>query len=109
MCEKPALTRSAADGLGDSFGVASFFNLSPQAACHAVMSGSGSVGKAVVGKSVGNISPVSGFLKCQVLTACRTKGTCSSGASRIWIDSQRTNPFKVRAGTEGASKSFPVG
>lgn len=64
--------RSAAEGkvgLGEAFGVASLRSFSPQAACHAVMSGSGAAGKAVVEMSLGNGSPVSGFFRSQFLTA----------------------------------------
>lgn len=98
-----------ADFFSDFLVVASSRNLSPQAACHALISGSESVGKASWEMSGGKSSPVSRFFRRQFSTAKITYCTCSSGDKRTWMDSQRTNPLRVRAGMVGGSKSFSVG
>jgi hypothetical protein len=90
-------------------GVARSRNFSAQVLCHFSISASGTNGKASLGKSIGNLSPVSGFLMLNSRTAVWMNGTCSSGPNRISIDCHLTNPRSVRHGIEGGANSFFVG
>lgn len=94
--------------ISSSVGVAFFLNFSAHSACQASTSLSGTRGNASVGRSTGNVSPVSGFL-IPNLTAFCINGTCSSGPSNISIDCHCTNPLCVSAGMEGGSKLLLVG
>jgi hypothetical protein len=95
--------------MSSSVGVARCRSFSAHALCHFSISLSATRGKALVGRSRGKGSPVSGFLMLKVRTAVWMKGTCSSGPSNISMDCQRTKPFFVRAGMEGGAKSLVVG
>jgi hypothetical protein len=95
--------------MSSSVGVARCRNFSAHCWCHLSISLSGFRGKASLGRSTGNASPLSGFLIAKFRTAVCINGTCSSGPRSISIDCHRTKPFVVRAGTDGGEKSSLVG
>lgn len=92
-----------------SSGVARCRNFSAHCACHFTIMGSGTSGKASIGRSGGNLSPVSGCSISNFRTAYCMNGTCSSGPSSISIDCQFTYPRIVNAGTDGGLKTFSSG